>query len=104
MKTELVSEAMGKTPATQNFRVVLHQSHKPGEWVTHMENLQDNGEPKGQRDFYWGHYFESHSEALQDYVARCRQYKLGTTPNCQLVPLGHATFDGQTGVTNIRTK
>lgn len=62
---------------TQNFRIVLHPALRDGEWITHCENLQDNGERKTPHaDFYWGHYFDDYLKAFNDYVARCKRYNL----------------------------
>jgi hypothetical protein len=49
---------------TAPIRVVLHRGLH-NEWVTHLQNQQDNG-------FFWGHYHgEDYHAALQDYRQRC---------------------------------
>ena len=69
--------------ACQCHRVVVRKiSNK--EYVTHMENVQLDGNTWKHRDFYWGHYFSTVSDdpelqraerdkALADYNERCAQ-------------------------------
>lgn len=82
MNTTLKSEIKPKEAATQPFRIVLHPNEtREGEWVTHMENLESNPaggyRSKNSRDYYWGHYFDDYTEALEDYKKRCDYYRLG---------------------------
>jgi len=81
MHKEIVSESKGKTPCTQNYRVVLREIGGYHPYVTHLENLQDNGEQKEGREFYWGHYFEKYEKALVDYVDRCAKESLEPYPD-----------------------
>lgn len=53
-------------PDDSHLQVVLHKNFK-GEYVTHIQNTQDNG-------FYHGHYFgkdeNAYENAVEDYVTR----------------------------------
>lgn len=49
-----------------SLRVVLYE-WRPGEFVTHIENMQLGG-------FSYGHYFTCKAEAMTDYMNRCAQY------------------------------
>ena len=89
---ELRSKVKPRDPATQPFRVVLHQTASD-EWVTHLENvteianvpelLQQNVSPckkfcsKKSPDYYWGHYHgHNYAEALNDYRLRKTRYDI----------------------------
>jgi hypothetical protein len=61
---ELVSPTSPGDGVTAPCRIVLHSSLRPGEWVTHMENMQVGGK-------FWGHYTENYTAALQDFKERC---------------------------------
>ncbi len=60
---------------TSPFRVILHESSRPGEWVTHLKN-ETNGEK------FWGDYFppdpprNNYTDALADYIRRCDKYQV----------------------------
>lgn len=53
-------------PDDCHLQVVLHKNFK-GEYVTHVQNLNDGG-------FYHGHYFgkdkNAYENAVEDYVTR----------------------------------
>ena len=71
----IVSTHRPADSSTQAFRVILHNGgSRPGELVTHVENLNPDGTPKARPDYYWGHYFTDAAEALNDFMARCRKY------------------------------
>ena len=61
---EIVSESKQGDGILAPFRVVLHQSHKPGEWVVHTENLQVGG-------FSYGCYHNNWGDAWVEYLNRC---------------------------------
>ena len=65
---EFHSSARLADRGTQAFRVVLTKSLKDREWVTHVKT-HDGGKN-------WGHYFDDYSEAVIDYLERCRKYGL----------------------------
>lgn len=56
------------------YRYVVR--HLPGEvqpWVCHRENFVFEGETARHESFYWGHYFDSQEEALEDFQERKRE-------------------------------
>lgn len=42
---------------TMPYRIALHPSHKEGEWVTHMQNCEN-------QSYDTGHYFDNFDDAL----------------------------------------
>ena len=56
------------------LRVAIRDSHKTGEYVTHVQNMQTLG-------YSWGHYFTSYSEAMGDYLTRCAHYGVNPDSN-----------------------
>lgn len=75
----LKSTIKPRDPATQPFRVVLHQMGSG--WATHCENVTEKPsggfQSKKNPDFYWGHYHgQDYAAALKDYKERCDKYQL----------------------------
>jgi len=68
----LVTEWSGPTPATQQFRIILHVSAQ-GNLATHLQNKSDES-------MYYGNYFSNapsaFTDALKDFIVRAERYKL----------------------------
>lgn len=80
-KKELQSNVRPADHATQPYRIVLHKSRTNDEWVTHFENVEEDGKggyrSKASPDYYWGNYHGSdYVKALTDYHTRCARYGL----------------------------
>ena len=64
MKVGIEEEIMSGVSANGEYRVVLHESHKPGEWVTHIEYLCNGS-------YEHGNYYSRYCDAMVNYIARC---------------------------------
>jgi hypothetical protein len=58
---------------TAPCRVILGHSHKEGEYVTRIQNMQTGGEDHGE-------YFDTFEQAVTEFVQRGRGYGVDVTP------------------------
>jgi len=50
------------------LRIALHPAMREGEWVTHVQNMENKG-------YAHGNYFMSdYDKAVEDYIKRCQKY------------------------------
>jgi hypothetical protein len=68
-QVEIRSSTSPSDDFTAPLRVVLHGSLRQGEWVTHVENMQVGG-------YSTGCYFRDYEEAFQNYLDRCKKYRV----------------------------
>ena len=75
-KIILASSPSPATEGTVEFRIVIRETHRPGELVVHHQDIVGAG-------FYWGHYFPDAKtdvgvgiRAVNDYLETCAKYNL----------------------------